>query len=286
MKSSFSYCIDVGGTFLKGAILDRNGELQTEVFQVRVHPTLSFDDSFKEFKELLGILKKEKTRLNLDVSFLALSFPGPFDYKNGISLMKHKFTSLYEVNLREHLSKELDEEMPIYFENDVISFLYGAAGDKENIAAITLGTGLGYCIKSTHIERNDLGSPKEVLWNVPYRYGTMEDYFSSRGMIKFYRETANKEILSSKEIYDLANKGDKDAITAIGEFGKEFGKVLNERLQGRVNDLYLGGQVSKSFEFLKESMQKELPNISLHNASDENTALKGLALRFFNGEEE
>jgi glucokinase len=31
---------------------------------------------------------------------IAFAVPGPFDYEQGVSLLRHKFAALYDVNLR------------------------------------------------------------------------------------------------------------------------------------------------------------------------------------------
>lgn len=49
--------------------------------------------------------------------FIAVSTPGPFDFEFGISHMKHKLPSLYNVSLKERLEKEAPKSK-VYFIHD------------------------------------------------------------------------------------------------------------------------------------------------------------------------
>ena len=289
MKFNYAYCIDMGGTFLKGAITDYKGNLITKVYQVPANSSASIDDYINSFAAMFKNLEIEAKEKNIDIEFIALSVPGPFDYEKGVSKMSHKYQAIYNLDLKQLFLEKLNITKPMFFENDVISFLLGESKDmvdldKKSICAITLGTGLGYVVMNKNvILRNDLGSPKEYIYNKPYKDGIMEDYFSARGMIRFYKLMTNKNIESSKAISDLAKNGDYEALETLKQFGKELGQGLLPYLtKNKVNDLYLGGQVSKAYPYFLESLQKELKNINVHVSQNENSALSGLAVRFFN----
>ena len=288
MKSNYAYCIDMGGTFLKGAIVDNHGNLITNIYQVIANSSSNLDDYLNSFSEMFNNLDLEASKKNIDIDFIALSVPGPFDYEKGISKMVHKYQAIYDLELKELFLKKLNINKKIHFENDVISFLLGESINLKNIqnksiCAITLGTGLGYVVmKNNTILRNELGSPKEYIYDKPFKDGKMEDYFSARGLIHFYNLHAHKEISSAKEVSELAKNKNLEAIEALNDFGKELGKGLLPYLsKNNVSDLYLGGQVSKAFPYFSESLKKELKNINVYLSKNENSALIGLAIRFF-----
>jgi hypothetical protein len=87
------------------------------------------------------------------VTSIGLAMPGPFDYPNGISMIRglDKYESLYGLNIREALRERLiQRDIPIRFENDAACFglreaRSGSAKAHRRLIAITLGTGLGAC---------------------------------------------------------------------------------------------------------------------------------------------
>ena len=290
MKSKIAFCIDMGGTFLKGAIVNENHELLTPIYQVPAHSNQPFKDYEKGLEEMFSLLEKEREKNHLSLSFIAFSCPGPFDYASGVSYMKHKYQAIYQISLRAYIQERFNYTCPIYFENDVISFLLGESSslkhkEEKNICAITLGTGLGYVLeKRGEIERNPLGSPLEVLYNRPYLDGIMEDYFSGRGLVSFYEKISSKRVASAYEVYVLATQKDQDALTALAVFGRELGKALSPFfLENKVTDLFLGGQVSASSPFFLKYLKEELPNTNIHVTEDGTKgAIIGLAEKFFN----
>ena len=81
---------------------------------------------------------------------LAFAVPGPFDLSQGVSRMKHKFHSLYEVALRYELASALSALFAcrperITFLNDADAFLLGelCRHPARRALGITLGTGIG-----------------------------------------------------------------------------------------------------------------------------------------------
>jgi len=244
MKSKYAYVIDMGGTFLKGAIIDNQQNLLTPVYQVEACSNQDIEQFLKGFHEMFALLEQEKTKHQIEIELIAISSPGPFDYENGVSYMKHKYAALYEKNLKELFHHHFHFTCPIYFENDVISFLYGASSqaldiENKNVCAITLGTGLGYVLmKKGKITKNALGSPLEVLYNVPFEEGIMEDYFSGRGLLSFYQRLGGKEANSAYDVFCLAEKKDEIALQAFAQFGDSLGKaLLPSMLQNEVTDI-------------------------------------------------
>jgi glucokinase len=120
--------------------------------------------------------------------------PGPFDYENGISHLRHKLQSLLGVDLKTALASRFNlEPNQFRFVNDAAAFLLGeiAAGSAHGFArsiGITLGTGIG-CAFATN-ERiaipadqhsGDPGVPPGgEIWNLPYNGATVEDFVSTR----------------------------------------------------------------------------------------------------------
>jgi glucokinase len=118
--------------------------------------------------------------------------PGPFDYANGISQMRHKLQSLYGVDLKSALAVRFQwQPSQVRFVNDAAAFLLGetgagAAKGCSRAIGLTLGTGIGCAFAiDGHIVTGGPGGEQGVppggeIWNLPYNGATVEDFVSTR----------------------------------------------------------------------------------------------------------
>lgn len=195
-----------------------------------------------------------------DIEGVGLAIPGPFDYEDGYSLMKHKFASLYIYNIGNELAMRTDFKVEnIRFINDAESFLLGAVlMDKQAIKeaiGVTLGTGFGSAFYSNGI------SVDGELWCAPYNGGIAEDSISTRWFIKRYKElsTTGKEINGAVDLYNTINT-DPLSKQIFNEFGETLRDFLIPLIQERKADtLVLGGNISKASKYFLEPLTKELP---------------------------
>lgn len=204
-----------------------------------------------------------------DLDKLAVAIPGPFNYDEGIFMMKHKYASVYG----EKFSSLIDapDSLQLAFIHDVNCMLLGemnsgAARGYSNVSLVAIGTGLGHAIcKDGHILKNALGSPSVPVYNLPYRDGILEDYVSKRGIRRLYVEAGGRldNDLSVKDIADLARKGDAPALTAFGQAGNILGGVMADVLsRHNIECLLFGGQISRSFDLIETTLRKSLSGLS------------------------
>ena len=127
---------------------------------------------------------------------IGIAIPGPFDYREGISRMEHKFRQLKGIHIPAHLQKELNVPgIDIRFMNDAVAFAVGeawiGAGEHaKRIVVITLGTGFGSAYVENGIpviSRADV-APEGCFWHLPFREGIADEYFSTRWFIRKYAE--------------------------------------------------------------------------------------------------
>ena len=134
-----------------------------------------------------------------------LAMPGPFDYENGISQMRHKLQSLFGVDLKAAVAARFGwQPSQIGFVNDAGAFLLGEAGAGAakgfpRSIGITLGTGIGcafaidgrIAMPSGEIEDGASSSngvpPGGEIWNLPYNGATVEDFVSTRFLRSRYQ---------------------------------------------------------------------------------------------------
>lgn len=199
---------------------------------------------------------------------IGIAMPGPFDYKNGISLIKDqdKFNSLFGLNIKKELAERLNiPPSNIKFVNDAASFMYGeanygAAKGYNNALGITLGTGLG---SATAI--NGVAKDAE-LWNSKFLGGIAEDYLSTRWFLKKYSELSGKEVDGVKKLASMV-KIDQYAKQVFNEFGRALGHFLADFIKDTGSEVVvLGGNISKSFDLFGPPLIENLKAYHLDTA--------------------
>lgn len=173
MKDTF-ICLDVGGTEIKAASIDRQGRLQREI---RHFPARAEEEAEAVLEHMAGIIRSCGFS-DAGGGEIRMAFPGPFDYDRGICLMQGlgKYDKLYGINLRKALAALLGtEEERICFLNDASAFALGEMGFGEARGAaralfICIGTGCGsafgmtsICIFPVIIWKNCGGTPMSVI---------------------------------------------------------------------------------------------------------------------------
>jgi glucokinase len=286
-------CIDVGGTFLKSAVLDKKGDMLE-------HSYFALEACSEEVRDIVWDAFLETVNHGLTVTAstgkllggIGIAFPGPFDFQNAIPLMRHKFQSLYGINIREqlYLTAEIRRNTPVVFLHDVESVLVGELYESEaqsfgNAATVTLGTGLGFSFTQNHqIQRNDLGGPALSIYSLPYKNGILEDYVSKRGIIQLYKSLGG-DVSGNPDvdvIGKMADRGDKAAVGAFREAGGILADVLKPIIKKySIECVFFGGQISKSFRHLEKAFTAGVSETGspLHISKVENldmAALRGI----------
>lgn len=185
----------------------------------------------------------------LKSSKIGFAMPGPFDYSQGISLITgfDKYESLYRMNIREQLSNRL--QIPpehLLFRNDAEAFLegevyYGAAKGHQHAIGITLGTGLGSAIFHDGICRD------AELSVLPYKGERIEDYVSTRGLLRNYERLSGERVKDAKVIAERV-AGDAHAAEAFRLFGADLTWFLQQFIQQENPDiLVIGGNIAQAW---------------------------------------
>lgn len=215
--------LDVGGTFIK---CSDGREIPVDSAGTRDEISASLREAVADYK------------------IVRAAVPGPFDYKSGRFLMKHKFAAVYG-----EYFKDITGAEDCRFVHDVNCMLLGemASGNGRGyrrVAMIALGTGLGFSMSiDGNILRNDLGSPAVSIFSRPYRDGILEDYASKRGVGRLYGDSA----VAVKEVALRAMSGDASAAGAFCKMGTVIGEVIAPILRDYdIECLLLGGQISRS----------------------------------------
>lgn len=249
--------IDIGGSHITAAAVDLKQRLiqPGTLIRNKVNSHATADDIIHQWSETIRHVFASDDNVSKK---LGLAMPGPFDYENGICLMKglDKYESLYSLNVKQLLSQNLMiKETDILLMNDASCFLQGevfsgAAVDCNHVIGITLGTGLG----SASFHDNLIYDGD--LYHTPFKNGTAEDYLSSRWFVKRYKELSGFAV---KEVKDLSEKITTDPLAQIvfDEFGTNLGEVLcNYINKHKAETVVIGGNVMHAWDlFISRTKQ-------------------------------
>lgn len=259
MKNPIVLGVDIGGSHITAALVNlETGELLPESRQ-RIHVN---SDEAAEFilDNWCKVINDAFTTLGSRKKRIGIAMPGPFDYDQGISLIKDqdKFKTLYQVNIKNELAKRLKiEPEDIRFINDAAGFLQGevyggAARGVERVAGLTLGTGLGsaFC-RNGHAE-------DAALWNAIFKEGIAEDYLSTRWFTAKYLELTGKTIRGVKEL-NLSECGEQPVQQIFEEFGRNLAQFILFLLKENPWEaIVLGGNISNAHACFMSYVQQEL----------------------------
>lgn len=281
MKNNLRYVVgaDIGGSHITAAVVDvEKRELLADTY-VRQH--LDTDASLEEIITCWTTVLQRSMRLSgVNVTYIGLALPGPFEYDIGICLMKNqgKYDQLYGVNIKEKLAESLKLPMDhILLDNDAACFLKGEifvgnAEKKANVLGLTLGTGLGSVVSTTD------GVRDAELWCSSYKEGIAEDYFSTRWFVSKYLHLTGVLAKNVRQICEDAPKAVVDLIF------KEFADNLKEFLQLQIatfhpDKIIIGGNIGKASEHFMPVLN-ELPVPVVITVSGEDATLLGAASSF------
>ncbi|WP_029282844.1 ROK family protein [Pedobacter sp. R20-19] len=248
MEKPVALGVDIGGSHITAALVDLETRslIDDSIKRSPVNSQESKEDILSAWCEVINQSFKNIKNGNRNIG---IAMPGPFDYQEGISLIKDqdKFKSLYQVNVKAELAKRLDVPLEnIHFINDAAGFLQGevfagAAKGNSNVLGLTLGTGLGssLSLKTRAIDAD--------LWNAPFLDGIAEDYLSTRWFVKRYLQLSGKELAGVKELVEIVNE-DHLATRVFMEFGYNLAQFLIPTInEHKIDAVIIGGNISQAF---------------------------------------
>ncbi|MFN3998417.1 ROK family protein [Algoriphagus sp.] len=237
--------VDIGGSHISAAqvLWDGKDVHVGTICDADVNTYRSANEIIADWTAVIGNAMGKLTDCKIGIAM-----PGPFDYPNGISLVRDqgKMRSLYGLSVKKLLSESLTISYEnIAFTNDAEAFLLGeslvgAGRNYENSLGLTLGTGLGSAFKIGH----EIKDAK--LWTAAFQDGIAEDYLGTNWFKKYAFE---KHGLSISGVKDLLSEDINSAIAdqIFIEFGYTLGEFLSPyviRLQ--CQGVVLGGKIARA----------------------------------------
>lgn len=252
--------IDIGGSHITAGMVDLAQKKVVEGSVVR-----QLVNRHAPAEEILnvwaGIIKERLLNFQQPVTRVGFAMPGPFDYPNGICLIKgfDKYEALYGLNIRQELAARTGiAPEQIVFRNDADAFLdgelYGGAGEGFSRAlGLTLGTGLGSCL---YVEGEITNAGLNVL---PFKHRMAEEYLSTRWFIKTYQQQTGKQVSGVKELADRYHE-DETVRKIFMEFSTNLGELLQHCLHTfNIQAIIIGGNISNAYSLFIDEVMKQLP---------------------------
>jgi len=271
MGKRFAIGADIGGSHISTVLVDieKGSVIMESREEHKVDSQASADDILHCWSIAIG--KTMQHVLPEELAGIGFAMPGPFDYVNGVALLKNvaKYENLYGINVGHQLKRilKLPVTLPFRYLNDALSFAIGEcwvgkASAYNNVTAISLGTGFGSAFLTQGIpviEGNRV--PKMgYVYHIPYKNGIADDYFSTRWFIGEFKLRTGIVCKGVKEIAERA-VSEHEAKILFEDFGTNLGNFLAPLLQTfDTNCLVIGGNIAGAYSLFGNSFRTVLKN--------------------------
>lgn len=278
--------IDIGGSHLTAALVDRDSHLLIRDSYKRIHFNSkgTAEEIINAWSDLINDVFEKNHILNKKIG---IAMPGPFDYEKGISMIKglDKYESLYQLNVKELLATKLNiPTSHILMMNDAAAFLQGevhggAVVGYHDAIGITLGTGTGTAAHHHGITRDANLGPS------PFMESIADDYFSTRWFLRRYKELTGK---SADDVKSIAKRYPSEI--AIRKLFSEFAQNLTPFLQGLAEKekpqvIIMGGNIALCSNLFLPELESNLRKANINtpillSTLGEDAAILGAASLF------
>lgn len=280
-KPEFVFAADLGGTHLRLATVDRNGQISCR--QVQATPQAEKPNEIvRALIDAVHECERRTAERGGVISAVSVAVPGTVNVAEGVVVKAPNVPCLDGFRLAAALKSELDE--PVILENDAnaaaIGEMWRGAGQGyRTIICVTLGTGVGGgIILDGKLWRGADGSAAEIghIGVDPFAgvacmcgsRGCLEVYASATAIVRMTREARprypnsslhNTEDLTSAKIYQAGREGDELAIEVFRRMGVYLGiglasliNVLNPEV------VVIGGGLSNGWDLFEKHMHQQV----------------------------
>ncbi|MBI2923672.1 MAG: ROK family protein [Planctomycetes bacterium] len=266
--------VDVGGTAIKAAAVDRDGRASAR----REVPTPQGGSAavVERVAEVVREIEAEAGRARA----IGVGWPTPLDPVRGVVLFDNKLGSA-GVNIADLVSRATGR--PACIENDanaaaLAEYLYGAARGAGSVVLLTLGTGVGGgIVLNGDVWHGRDGAAGEVGHVKVHpggrkclfcgRRGCLEAYAGAQAILARYRR-AGKKAEGMKDVVAAARRGEPLAVRIVSEMAEMIGMAVAD-LANILNPeiVVIGGGVARAgnilFRPIRAAVAREaLPNVS------------------------
>jgi glucokinase len=284
----FSIGVDLGGTNLRIAAISTAGRL-LEKITLGVKVALGRDHVIDE---MCGAIRRLSDQYRGSGRFVGagIGVPGIIDMETGMMMKSANLPGWSDYPVRDEIERRLGAR--VFLENDAnVAALgekwLGAARDVDNMAMMTLGTGIGGAIilngkifYGMNGMAGEFGHVTVEPNGVPCgcgNHGCAERYASATAVVRMAREAiesgqapelaraaSSDAEFSARSIYNLALQGNEDARRIFRRFGVALGILLADLVNVLNLDMFvIGGGVVSAWDAFAPPMFAELRQRSL-----------------------
>jgi glucokinase len=281
LESDLIFVADLGGTHLRAATVDRNGNIHHRLKQ----PTPQAEQPTEIVRALVNAAHEcevQCTPHGRKISAVSVAVPGTVNFAEGVVVKAPNVPCLDGFRLSAALRSEL--QLPAIVENDAnaaaVGEMWQGAGRRySHLVCVTLGTGVGGgIILDGKLWRGVDGSAGEIghigvdpFAGVPCTCGSrgcLEVYASATAIVRMTRETQPRyptsilhkvDTLTSERIYEAGLQGDELALEVLRRMGVYLGiglaslvNLLNPEI------IVIGGGVSYGWELFEKHMNQQV----------------------------
>lgn len=278
--------VDLGGTNLKAALIDRDAG----IVEQSACPTEADRGPEHVLRRIAAIVSNMlEAAPSASVEGIGIGAPGAVNWERTTVSKPPNFEGWDTVNLRDRLQSQLDTELPVLVENDANvaalgSAFYGAGREPDSFIMITLGTGVGGgIIYQNKIFRGSTGGAAEIgHMTIDYEgpfaksgvSGAIEGYLGqafltehARNRLVNYPDSIVRDLvdgdldrLSPRVLYEAATEGDALAEDVLAWAGHKLGCVLGSAVNLLdIRTIVVGGGVSAAGEYILAPARDALP---------------------------
>lgn len=258
--------IDIGGTFIKYAIMDDEAKIYHKGKVCTPHESL---DVF--IQTIVGLYEENKA----EIAGIALSMPGNIDSDTGHIYTPGALSYNADVNIIEELHKYID--LPISVENDgksaaLAEMWKGHLVDCDDGVVLVLGSGIGggiihnrEIVKGKHFFAGEVSFLMSDLAN-PDMSSMLAMRASTLSLVHTVakRKDLNPQDVSGEQVFKWIQEGDNDACEAFEEMTTLLAsQIFNLQCLLDPEKILIGGGVSKQ-KVLLETIQEKIDQFYSH----------------------
>ncbi|WP_160042895.1 ROK family protein [Paenibacillus albilobatus] len=275
--------IDIGGTSIKGMVLDGAGRLLH-------HGKIKTDAREGKGRILANVLSLLDTLLehHADVQGIGVGTAGRVNVRSGeVVYATDNLPGWQGTNVKAVL--EQARGLPVFVDNDVNAALageawLGAGRDLDDVSMLTLGTGVGGAnmiegklFRGAHWNGGEFGHTILVPGGLPCNCGLrgcMEQYLSGTALVRAASEAAGRSYASGMEVLDDYVKGVPQTADVMKRFAEHLAIAVNHLHLGlNPQAIILGGGLIDSQRIWWPLLTESMANLKLN--ADVRPALLG-----------
>jgi glucokinase len=275
--------VDLGGTNLRAANIDRDGEIHDRL-KSGTPRTDNPDEIVSSIACAVARCSSLAAQRNETINAVSVVVPGSVNAASGLVVNAPNVPAIVGFDLTSALASELAQ--PILIENDanaaaVGELWKGAARGHQTIVCFTLGTGVGSgVILDGELWRGIDGTGGEIghtsiepFGNVQCNcgnFGCLEVYASATALVRLTRERLKpdsgsqlnaiaRDDLTAKKVFEAAVAGDEFARSIFEKMGTYLGiAIANVVNTFNPEMIVIGGGVSAAFDLFAPRAREEM----------------------------